>query len=121
VRIFKIKAFHRWAKSERVTDKMLKDAVVEIAKGLVEANLGGGLLKKRIARPGEGKRGGYRTFIGYREDERSVFFFGFPKSDMDDVEDDTLAKLKNMSGYYLSLSNEKIELLLKNGDVVEVK
>ena len=50
MRIFKIKAFHRWAKSERVTDKMLKDAVIEIAKGLVEADLGSGLLKKRIAR-----------------------------------------------------------------------
>lgn len=121
MRIFKIKAFHRWAKSERVTDKMLKDAVIEIAKGLVEADLGSGLLKKRIARQNEGKRGGYRIFVGYHENERAVFFFGFPKSEMDDIEDAMLAKLKQASVYYLSLSNEKIELLLKASDLIEVK
>lgn len=121
MRIFKIKAFHRWAKSESVTDKMLKNAVIEIAKGLVEANLGAGLLKKRIARFGEGKRGGYRTFVGYREDERSVFFFGFPKSDEDDIKDDLLEKLKQMSDFYLSFSNEKIEQYVKSGDLIEVK
>ena len=121
MRIFKIKAFHRWAKSQRVTDKMLKEAVVEISNGLVDANLGAGLLKKRIARPKEGKRSGYRTFVGYKENGRTVFFFGFPKSEMDDIEDAMLIKLKQASADYLSLSKEKIELLLKTGDLIEVK
>ena len=121
MKIFKIKAFHRWAKRERVTDKMLKNAVIEITTGLVDADLGAGLLKKRIARPGKGKRSGYRTFVGYRKDERVVFFFGFPKSEMDDIEDTVLAKLKRASEYYLSLSKEKIESLLKMGDLIEVK
>ncbi|HLB56578.1 MAG TPA: type II toxin-antitoxin system RelE/ParE family toxin [Coxiellaceae bacterium] len=121
MRIFKIKAFHRWAKSERVTDKMLKNAVTEIIKGLVEADLGAGLFKKRIARSGEGKRGGYRTLLGYRENKRSVFFFGFTKNDMDDVEDDQKKDLKYMSSYYLNISDCQIELFIKQGELIEVK
>ena len=121
MRIFKIKAFHRWAKSENVTNKMLKNAVTEIAKGLVEADLGAGLVKKRIARPNEGKRGGYRTFVGYSEERRSIFFFGFSKSDMDNLEDDQLANLKLKSNNLLNMSDEVIQKLIKNGELIEVK
>jgi len=52
MRIFKIKSFHQWAKGEGVTDKMLKNAVDEITKGLIDGDLGAGLIKKRVARPG---------------------------------------------------------------------
>lgn len=121
MRILKIKAFHRWAKSESITDKMLKNAVSEIAAGLYEGDLGSGLFKKRIPRSNEGKRGGYRTLLGYCEKGRSVFFFGFAKSDMDDIKDDHKKDLKNMSSFYLNTSDKQIELLIKQGELIEVK
>ena len=121
MRIFKIKLFHQWAKGEGVTDKMLKNAVDEIARGLVDGDLGAGLLKKRIARPGRGKSAGYRTLVGYHEKNRSIFFFGYSKSETENIEKDLLSELKKASKFYLSMADAKIEILLKNGELFEVK
>lgn len=121
MKIFKVKAFHRWAKSENITDKMLKKAVDEIADGLADGNLGAGLLKKRIARPGQGKRSGYRVLVGYREDARSIFFFGYAKNDLDNIEDEQLENLKIKSNVFLKITDGKIKQLVDNGDLIEVK
>ncbi len=64
IRIFKHKRFNRWAKKEGITDSLLKTAIAELVNGLFEANLGGGIYKKRIARTGQGKRGAYLIKIG---------------------------------------------------------
>ena len=69
VRLLKDLEFARWARKEHLTDRMLHDAANEIERGLVDARLGGFLLKKRVARPGGGKRGGYRTILAYRQDQ----------------------------------------------------
>lgn len=65
-RIFKTKNFQRWMKRERIPDRVLCNAIDEIKQGLVDVDLGGGLIKKRVARQGAGKRGGYRTLIAFR-------------------------------------------------------
>jgi len=80
VRVFKTKSFARFARKEGISNSKLSDAVLEIEKGLYEADLGCGLFKKRVARPGEGKSGGYRTAVAYQEGKRSVFLHGFPKN-----------------------------------------
>jgi len=79
VRIFKTRWFARSARKARISDTMLTDAIREVEKGLVDGRIGRGLIKKRVARTGEGKRGGYRTIIVYRAGSRSVFVYGFPK------------------------------------------
>lgn len=61
--IYKTRWFDRWARKEGLNDLNLCAAVNEMAVGLYEADLGGGLFKKRIARPGKGKRGGFRTLV----------------------------------------------------------
>ena len=121
MRIFKIKAFNRWARKEHISDKALKNAVEEIERGLNDGDLGSGLIKKRIARPGEGKRGGYRTLLGYRDSKRAIFFFGFAKSDTDNIEKDQEEDLRKMSSIFLSITDAKINLLVKKGDLIEVK
>lgn len=80
MRTFKTKWFARFARKERITDKMLAVAMREVEEGLNDGELGGGLIKKRVARAGGGKRGGYRTIIVHRSGSRSVFVYGFPKS-----------------------------------------
>jgi hypothetical protein len=81
VRVFKTKWFGRFARRERLSDQKLAEAVQEIEKGLHDGDLGSHLVKKRIARVGGGKRGGYRTIIAYCKGSRAVFLYGFATSD----------------------------------------
>ena len=74
MRIFKNKWFKRWARKEDVSDKILIEATKEVEVGKVEADLGGFLFKKRLPKPGSGKSGGFRVFVGYKESDRIVFF-----------------------------------------------
>ncbi|MCC2666235.1 MAG: hypothetical protein K0S63_151 [Gammaproteobacteria bacterium] len=80
MRIFKNKMFFKWAKSESLTDSTLLKAAKEIDQGLVDASLGGNLVKKRIARKGHGKSGGFRTIVVFKKEHRTIFIYGFPKS-----------------------------------------
>ena len=79
--IYKLKTFARFARSENIADQSLKEAIERAAKGLVDADLGGGLIKQRIARKGQGRSGGYRMMIAFRSANFSVFLFGFAKID----------------------------------------
>lgn len=79
MRIFKAKRFNQWATSEQIADDQLTQVVDEIQAGLIDANLGGGLYKKRVAAKGRGKRAGYRTLLAFRFAYRVIFLYGFAK------------------------------------------
>ena len=79
MRIFKTRVFIRWARRENVSDETIRKAVKEIATGLVDADLGAGLYKKRIAFRGKGKRGSARTLLAYQVSEKAFFIYGFMK------------------------------------------
>ena len=83
MRVFKNKWFDRWARREDISDSTLYNTAVEIAEERYDADLGGYLFKKRLARTGSGKRGGYRTIVGYKKpnSERIIFLYAFAKSD----------------------------------------
>jgi len=121
VRVLKLKAFARWARKEGLADASLRVAVLEMRRGLVDADLGGGLLKKRVARPGGGKRGGYRTIVAADLRERWVFLYGFAKSERDDLDDDEVRELKRLAKSYLPLREEVLERLIDAGALIEVK
>jgi hypothetical protein len=72
VRVFATKVFVRFTRSERLDDKRLCEAIARAESGLIDAELGGGLIKQRVARQGGGRSGGYRTVIAYRSEQRSV-------------------------------------------------
>jgi len=120
MRIFKYRAFHQWAKSEGLSDSALKDAINEIKQGLFDANLGGGLYKKRIARKGRGKSGGYRTIIAFKKNNRSIFMYGYAKNERDNISDKEELIYKKLAGYYLEITESKLNLLIKNGELFEV-
>ncbi|TMH68150.1 MAG: type II toxin-antitoxin system RelE/ParE family toxin [Betaproteobacteria bacterium] len=121
MRVLKLKAFARWARKEGLADASLRVAVLEMRRGLVDADLGGGLLKKRVARPGGGKRGGYRTIVAADLRERWVFLYGFAKSERDDLDDDEVRELKRLAKSYLPLREEVLERLIDAGALIEVK
>ena len=79
MRIFTLTAFQKWAAKERLTRAMLIAAVAEMERGLIDAELGGFVCKKRIALPGRGKSAGARTLIAFKSEDRAIFMYGFTK------------------------------------------
>ncbi len=120
-RIFKTKWFSRFARQENIHDPVLLDAVARAEKGQVDADLGSGAIKQRIARTGQGKSGGYRIIIFFRRGERAVFAYGFAKSDRANINADEEKQFKEAARHVLRLTEKQIGELLKNGDFVEVE
>jgi hypothetical protein len=105
--------FSRFARKEGIRDQKLAAAVHEIEKGLHDGNLGAGLIKKRLARGGEGKRGGYRTILVYRKGDRAVFLYGFAKSAKDNLDLTELREYQKAAQVYLRLSEMDIVKVLE--------
>ena len=118
---FKHRHFAAWAKSERITDEALRGAIIEIESGLVDADLGHGLFKKRIAKKGQGKRGGYRVFLAFKAKNRAFFVYGLTKNERENVTPKELRIYRKLAEIYLSLDEVGIKKLLKSGEIIEVK
>jgi hypothetical protein len=95
VRIFKNKAFTRFARKAQIGDLMLCEAIDDAERGLIAADLGGGVIKQRIARRGQGKSGGFRTLIVFRAGARAFFVHGFAKNEKDNIGKDELVALES--------------------------
>lgn len=121
MQILKTQQFHRWAISEKLDDTQLKEAISEMNNGLIDACLGSGLCKKRIARLGQGKRSGFRTLLAFHQDARTIFLFGFAKNERENIENSQLILLKKLAKYYLQLSEFSIDQLIKKTTLIEVK
>jgi hypothetical protein len=121
MRVFVTKAFNRFARSERIWADRLLEAVGRAGRGLVDADLGGGLIKQRVARPGQGRSGGYRTVIAFRRLDRAVFLHGFAKSERDNIKDADLARLKRLAGIFLNASAKDLERWCERGELEEVR
>jgi hypothetical protein len=119
--IYVTKTFRRFQRREGIDDAALVEAVDRADAGLIDADLGGGLIKQRIARPGRGKRGGYRTIIAYRAAERSVFLYGFGKSERENIGDDELARWKIAGRVMLEGDDDWIEAAVADGHLMEVQ
>lgn len=119
MRVYLTKAFSRVMRKERIKNVALVEAVRR-ELGLVQAELGGGLIKQRIARPGQGSSGGYRTVIAYRRGDLAFFLFGFARSERADIDDIELSTLKDLAAGLLADDGERIEDLVKTGRAEKV-
>jgi hypothetical protein len=120
VRVFKTRSFTRFMRKEGLTDDALRDAVSRAERGLIDANLGSGVIKQRVARRGQGRSGGYRTLIAFKAAERSVFLFGFAKRDQDNIDAGELRILRRAAAEMLSWSEKQIAAMLATGAWTEV-
>lgn len=120
MRVFKNAWFGRFARKEKPSDTQLWDAVQDAERGLVDAYLGSGVIKLRIARKGGGKSAGYRTIVMYRQGEKAFFVFGFPKSELTNIQDDEVKQFKKAAKHILSMSEKQIHQLIENGQLEEV-
>ena len=118
--VYKTRWFDRWARKEGLTTSSLCAAVREMAAGLYDADLGSGLLKKRIARPGQGKRGGFRTLVATNKGTRWVFVYGFPKNERFNIDKDEEDALKKLAAHLLALTVSALGQAQDAGELMEV-
>jgi len=120
LRVFKTKWFARFARRARISDNSLCDAVSRAERGLVDADLGGGIIKQRIARPGQGRSGGYRVLVAYRRNVRAAFFYGFAKSERENVEEDELETARDIARGWLEASRSEMVRAMADGLIQEI-
>ncbi len=119
-RILKIRVFCRWMRKTELNDQLLLKAIDEMERGLIDADLGGGVYKKRIALPGRGKRGSTRTLIATNKDTRWIFLNGFEKNERDNITQNELSVWKMISKDLLECSDKVLDSLQNEGAIEEI-
>lgn len=120
MRVFKTKPFARFASRQRIADEMLCVIVQRAEGGLIDADLGGGVIKQRLARKGEGRSGGFRNMILFRSGDKAFFVYGFPKSGRDDIRRNELQAFRKLAGEMLGLDDRALAAAKTNGTIMEV-
>jgi hypothetical protein len=118
--VYKTRWFDRWGRKQGLPDSSLCAAVREMSEGLIDADLGGGLVKKRVARPGQGKSGGFRTLVATNKGNRWVFVYGFEKSARGNIASDEAETLKKLATDLLSQPAPAIAQMRQAGKLIEV-
>ena len=103
-----------------LSDQALCAAVSEMEKGLIDADLGGGVVKKRVALPGRGKSGGTRTLVATNKGNRWFFVFGFQKNERANITDDELEGLQELAKQLLSRTPAQLNLAVQDGSLQEI-
>jgi len=121
MRVFKTKPFARFASREWITDEELCEAVYQAERGLIDADLGGGVIKQRLAREGQGKSGGFRSILLFRRGSKAFFVYGFAKSDRDNIRRDELKAFRKLAGEMLALDDKALAAAMRNGTIMEIE
>lgn len=119
-RVFKTRYFKRWMRKTELTDYMLCRVVEEMVQGLIDADLGGGVVKKRVGLAGQGKRGGARTLVATNKGNRWFFVFGFEKNERANIADDELEALQNIAAQLLARTGRQLDEAVKDGSLQEI-
>ena len=121
MRVFKSKAFSRFARKEGISKQDLLRVVQDTEGDKIHADYGGGLIKQKIARQNRGKSSGFRTLLLFKKGHRCFFAYGFAKSEADNIDDVMERDLKDLAKVLLNLPEEEIDQLVKSGAYQEVK
>ena len=120
MRIFKTKWLARFSRHEQITDANLKEAIARAERGIVDADLGGGLIKQRVARQGQGRSGGYRMIVVYRAKDVAVFIYGFAKSDRENIDPSELATMREIAAIWLNADAGRIARGIAEDEIQEI-
>ena len=121
MRIFKTTWFTRFAGKEGITDGELREAVNQLEAGQADADLGGGVYKIRLARPGEGKSGGYRVIVFFRSEERTFYQYAYPKSSRDNISQKELRVYKRTAKTNFAMSDRELADAIEAGEYIEIE
>jgi hypothetical protein len=121
MQIFQIKWFAHWASKEGLSSQVLCAAVVEISQGLVDANLGGHVIKKRVALGGRGKSAGVRTLLAFKLSDKAFFMYGFAKNQQSNITDKELKALKLLAAKLLAYNSRQLATAIAAQELYEVR
>ena len=121
MRIFKNRWFEKFARKQEISEAALINAIDRAEAGLIDADLGGGIVKQRVARKGEGKSGGYRTVVAFRSGDRAMFLFGFAKSDRANLSTAELTQFRAIGRAFLKAKAADVERAIAKGVLSEVR
>ncbi len=119
--VYKTKAFTRFAKKALITDANLWQAAQRASDGLVDADLGGGVIKQRIARAGQGKSRGSRSIILFRKNDRAVYVYGFEKKDVTNIDRRELEAFRELAAVILGYTEAEMKQRVKDGALFNVE
>ena len=120
MKVFRTKEFAKFSRREKIADVQLCEAAERADNGLVDADLGGGLIKQRIARPGQGRSGGYRTLMAFRSKARTVFVYGFAKNERGNIDHDELKYWQQVARSFLQMDETSLNTLIGKFELMEV-
>jgi len=121
MRIFKTRWLVRFARREGIPDSSLREAIARAEKGLIDADLGGGLIKQRVARSGKGKSGGFRLLVAYRMGDRAIFVYGFAKSDRDNISPDELETWRTVAADWFDADEDRLAEAILDSSLTEIE
>ena len=117
----KTKWFNKWANKNLITDEKLLQTIEGISKNLGSVDLGSGLYKVRTPKSGQGKSGGFRTIVVFKESDIAIFIYGFSKSDKENLDNEELKYFKKLSKDLLSIERQEYQRLERLGDFIRIK
>ena len=121
MRILKTRDFVKFARRAKIADSSLRRATSDLERGLIDADLGGGVFKQRVAREGGGKSGGFRVLLVFRAGDRAVFLDGFAKNERANIEGVELRALRRLAAALLAYDDATIARALSGGALMEVE
>jgi hypothetical protein len=121
MQVFKTRWFARFSRQEKIADAGLREAIARAERGLIDADLGGGLIKQRVARQGRGRSGGYRALIAYRLGRRALYIFGLAKNDRENFTENELEAARAIGKIWIPAPDEQIAHGVQDGQLIEVQ
>ena len=118
--MFKTRTFARWSRKAQVSDEALRKAIIEMVAGLVDADLGGSVYKKRVPLPGRGKSGGARILVATKLGDRWFLLYGFGKNEQANIDDRELAALQKLASALLSMAPAQLEHAIAEKELLEI-
>ncbi len=119
-RVFKTRHFIRWMRKTELSDSALCAAVMEMSQGLIDADLGGGVVKKRVGLAGRGKRGGARTLVATNKGSKWFFVYGFEKNDRANITGEELEALQEIAHELLARTDGQLDKTIEDGSLQEI-
>lgn len=120
MRIFKNKFVKKFAQKQNISDDDLISAIQRAESGLIDADLGGGVIKQRIPRQGQGKSGGYRSIILFKSGDKAFFMFAFAKNEQENISIQELQAMKAAAEVMLAMNDESIQAAIDNQTLTEI-
>ena len=120
VRVFLTKWVARYTRREDIALASIREAVARAENGLIDAELGGGLIKQRVARLGKGRSGGYRMVLAYRRKDRAAFLLAFSKNEQDNITANELKSTREIAARLLGMNAAELQRAVVKGEIEEV-